>query len=519
MDCHRAGNYARELELWQQVADHEPDHPMWKHNVAFALMNNGRFVEALEIFDVLVIKHPDLSRVHNNRAVLLLRLGFEPQYLIPAFHLALATSKDFGEFARHFHNFCLVIAWGTDTSASEALDGLDEVLPKLLTIFSPKESLEANISIFKKNVFGFKKLAAYREAFASKNWNVAQTELESAKHIFKELGHINFGLDWASKCLTLCRETIGTLERLSTDQTLKPDIVLEKFKSLFQETHALRITHPGDLMTRFIDILGWFLAACKESFRYLSDPSKTYKSNGEPQKQIHHLASDSFTEIGRDLASFVQFVHKQCVLLLHTTKTVASREQILASRDEAWRKIALFSNGLHFNFANVDSTLANEMLGWSIDSVDEAKLEIQRFKLFMERQAFKDVFVDGNPQENIARALLQAFLPSRSYREVKVRGGQSDLLLFSKNGKFLYETKIWRGAEYYAQGLRELEEYVIGEGDDPELRAIFYVIFDPTKSANAQSHIGGVMAVAKVADREINIVVVSLVPPQPSKKL
>jgi hypothetical protein len=106
----------------------------------------------------------------------------------------------------------------------------------------------------------------------------------------------------------------------------------------------------------------------------------------------------------------------------------------------------------------------------------------------------------------------------KDYARVKVRGGQSDLLLFSKNGKFLYETKIWRGPDYYKQGLRELEEYVIGEGDDPELKGIFYVVFDPTKSASAQEHIGSFMSTTMIAGREVNVIVVNLAPPQPSKK-
>jgi tetratricopeptide (TPR) repeat protein len=519
MECHVARRYERELELWQRMAEHEPDHPMWKHNVALALMNNGRFVEALEIFDELTINHPDLSRVHNNRAVLLLRLGFEPKYLTPAFYAALETSKDFGEFTRHFHNFCFAIAWGTDKRATDALDALDDMLPKALATFLPKDSIESHVLVFKKGITGFRNLAAYREAFAGKHWGVAEREIESAKQIFKELGQVDFKLEWASKCLSLCRDTIGTLERLSSDQTLTPDRVLEKFKSLFQEVHAFRTAYPNDAMTRLIDVLGWFLAGCKEAFRYLSDPSKPYHADDEPQNMIHQLTSESFTEIGQNLASFVQFVHKQCVFLSQSAQTIASQDQVLAQRNEVWRRIALFSSGLHFNFSNVDATLANQMLGWQTDAVDEAKLEIQKFKLFIERQAFKDVFVDGNPQENIARALLQAFLLPRSYREVKVRGGQSDLLSFSKDGKFLYETKIWRGNEYYQQGLRELEEYIIGEGDDPDLKAIFYLVFDPTKAASAHNHIGGVMAVETVAGREVNVIVVNLAPPQPSKKI
>jgi hypothetical protein len=187
-------------------------------------------------------------------------------------------------------------------------------------------------------------------------------------------------------------------------------------------------------------------------------------------------------------------------------------------RDAAWKRAALFAKGLVLNFAGIDAALANDALGWKADPLDEAKLEVQRFKLFIERQAYKDVFVDGNPQENIARSLLQAFLISRSYREVPVRGGRTDVLSFSKNGKFLYETKIWRGPDYYQQGLRELEEYIIGEGDDPELKGVLYLNFDPTKSNAAEQFIGKTMSTHLIAGRTVDVFIISLSPPQPSSK-
>ena len=148
----------------------------------------------------------------------------------------------------------------------------------------------------------------------------------------------------------------------------------------------------------------------------------------------------------------------------------------------------------------------------------QAMEEILGFRNYVERQAHKDIFVNGSAQENIARSLLQAYLNSRSYREVDVRGGQSDILSFSKSGRFLYETKIWRGQEYHEQGLRELEEYILGEGDDPDLIGIFYIVFDPTKNQSAQSFLGDTTTTIIVANREVQIVVINLVPPTPSKK-
>jgi hypothetical protein len=142
---------------------------------------------------------------------------------------------------------------------------------------------------------------------------------------------------------------------------------------------------------------------------------------------------------------------------------------------------------------------------------------VKSFKSYIERQAYKDIFVNGKPQENIARALLQAYLPKNSYREVPIRGGKADLLLFEHQEKFLFETKIWRGPEYYQQGLREIEEYIIGE-DNEELRGIFYVIFDPTQTGRAEKHCKGIYSYEKLQGRSVDLVIVNLYLPTPSTK-
>jgi hypothetical protein len=153
-----------------------------------------------------------------------------------------------------------------------------------------------------------------------------------------------------------------------------------------------------------------------------------------------------------------------------------------------------------------------------LTAADEAKLKIKEFKSQMERQTRKDIFERGKPQERLARSLLQMFLQGRSYREVKVRGGKSDLLVFSKDGKFLYETKIWRGIAYFKQGIREIEEYLKGEGDDSELKASFYIIFDATKSHHATKYLKREISTKAVLGKSVNIFVVNVWLPQPSKK-
>jgi len=149
----------------------------------------------------------------------------------------------------------------------------------------------------------------------------------------------------------------------------------------------------------------------------------------------------------------------------------------------------------------------------------EAQTEMRDFKSLVERQTYKDILVDDKPRENIARALLQTFLIRRSYREVPVRGGESDLLVLLKRGRFLYETKIWRGPQRYQQGLKQIEEYVIGEDSDQELLSMFYVVFDPTKSKRAKAYLGQEFSTETVCGRDVGVVIINLSPPKPSRKL
>jgi hypothetical protein len=150
--------------------------------------------------------------------------------------------------------------------------------------------------------------------------------------------------------------------------------------------------------------------------------------------------------------------------------------------------------------------------------IHQAFAEVVGFKSFVERQTHKDIFVRGRAKENIARALLQTFLERRSYREVQVRGGKSDILIFDNQGRFLYETKIWKGNENFKQGLCEIEEYITGENSDTQLAGVFYIVFDPTKSAAARRYRGSDLTTEIVANRTVHIVVVNINPPIPSKK-
>lgn len=149
---------------------------------------------------------------------------------------------------------------------------------------------------------------------------------------------------------------------------------------------------------------------------------------------------------------------------------------------------------------------------------NQAFNELLKFKVLVERQTHRDIFVNDKPQENLARAFLQTFLEGRSYREVPVRGGQSDILVFTKEGRFLYETKIWRGPAYFNQGLREIEEYIIGEDNDGLLQGIFYVVFDSTASGKGSRYRKSDITDEIIVNRTVTIIIINLHPPTPSQK-
>lgn len=174
----------------------------------------------------------------------------------------------------------------------------------------------------------------------------------------------------------------------------------------------------------------------------------------------------------------------------------------------AWRPVFLLFKGM------ADTILSE----FTRQPTDLAFDELLAFKALVERQTYRDIYVKEKPQENIARGFLQTFLYRRSYREVPVRGGQSDVLVFDKQGRFLYETKIWRGSSYFQQGLREIEEYIIGEEDDDQLAGIFYVLFDPTKSNAAHASLGSDISTTIVHKRTVQIVIININPPMPSTK-
>ncbi|HEX9929503.1 MAG TPA: hypothetical protein VGB02_13275 [Pyrinomonadaceae bacterium] len=227
---------------------------------------------------------------------------------------------------------------------------------------------------------------------------------------------------------------------------------------------------------------------------------------------IFNYILSNIRAIDIDTDDFLKFI----LNFMRTVGIEPPLEEMLAfSRDLLRLQKTLESNAAQ-TLDKITQLLENQFVNTTEDT-KTAQETVLSFKQYFERQTYKDIYVNDNPQENIARAILQAYLVPRSYREVPVRGGRTDILAFTKSGRFLYETKIWRGGEYYKQGLRELEEYLEGEkGDD--LLDVFYIIFDPTKNNQAADYVGSEFRTIKILDKNVSVVIIKVWLPTPSKK-
>lgn len=269
---------------------------------------------------------------------------------------------------------------------------------------------------------------------------------------------------------------------------------------------------------RLFEVLNAFLSTFTIQLEYLSAPDRPYAPpSGEAEAAVW-LVGATFRSMGDELLAISRFTRRRCHDLSAMASQLASREGVTRAASEEWAKLALYLHGRVLDYREIDVALARAALGWSADGLLRVRADLHEFRAFIERQAHKDLFVEGKPQENIARALLQARLSGRSYREVAVRGGRSDVLLFERNGsRILVEAKIWRGEDYHEQGKRELAEYIAGENDDQNLLAAFYVVFDPTESARAIEFEGSSVATDRIGNVTVETIIVRIRPVTPSR--
>jgi len=273
--------------------------------------------------------------------------------------------------------------------------------------------------------------------------------------------------------------------------------------STLYEMYLLREGDLGDLGQLFIR-----KAAPSKSIMYFTDPKRPLASRPSQEEwNDQHFAQYPREERFRRQLDFLAKFQKEADDL-HERRREHQRNIILA----------LFSR------LSNDSATEQAFSGRQPpdptprDPVEDARVHLEEFVSLIERQLHTDLTEDGPPQEKFLRGYLQAFLPSRSYREVPVRGGRSDILVHLPQGRLLFETKIWRGESSYNGGLAEISEYIHGENSDRGLLAAFYLLGDPTPSHSATKHIGAKRTLVRVAGFPTEVYIIDLSPPTPSAK-
>src|SRR6185312_7394 len=484
-------------------------------------MNQGLSQEALRLFDLAIEKAPGLSRAHNNRAALLIRMGADIGDLLVPFGTALATSETTEDFGRHLINLCLVAAYGADHGAPEVLALIGNVARQVIKDQCPEELRPQLFDYVSTLIAGFCHIAAFRSALAQRRWNDAAAAIRSAKSTFvgASLSALATGLDDAARYLEVARRIFAFVEEFAAGSFLDPSSALIKAVELHQAAAALRKENPDSLLYQLLDVLGWFLALLLHQLEFLIPGEDSYHRIDDDLQVMIWLSTTAYRRLGDDLVGLISAGDRLCQNTSNALQTVASQEASAQLKVQTWMQIAILARSRLFDFQGVDVDLGRAVLKCPMDPIVRIRTELDDFRLFVERQAYRDIFVGTEPQENIARALLQARLRGRTYREVPVRGGRTDILAFSgsEGERVIIETKIWRGPEYHEQGIRELEEYIRGESDDGRLLGPFYVVFDPTDSARAAAYEGSSISTRALADVRTDILAIRLRPPTPSR--
>lgn len=522
MLAHKEARFEDEAALWKLILDNSSRRVDVLFNLATAKMNGGHYQEALTLFNETLLRDPKLSRAHNNRAKLKLLQGADVGDLVPEFLLAVQLSQSTKEFCWHAINLCQSVTFGSNTGGEELLDDIEKKFHKIIDERFEVSLRQKQHDFFSVFVCAYRHIAQYRKAFSSKKWSLSEASLLQACDAFSRAGVENFaqGTRDTLDDYFVFKDVFVLLEDIGADQRLSATDALNCLLHLRKRMSSTRSSRPGSFDKRCFDIFNAFTEIFAEQLKYISHPvESTFQDINEGTHSLLWLTSSSFRQIGDDFLGIINFAERIRSDLERQISALASNVAKERASDDCWQKLALYVNARVLDFAYIDVTLARAALGRAPDPLGRVRAEIQEFRSYVERQAHVDMYVDGKPKENIGRALLQASLSRRSYREVPVRGGRSDLLSFEAEGKrILIETKIWRGAENYEQGIRELSQYIIGEGDDESLLGSFYVIFDPTYAVRATDYLGSSLATFIGEEkRRIEVIVININLPIPSK--
>jgi tetratricopeptide (TPR) repeat protein len=518
--AHREGKHFEESIAWRKVRLCLPGDGEVLSNLASSEMLSGNLNEALVLFDQALEIDPSLSRAIHNRASLRLRMGADLQALFPDFQLALEYAASSEEFCWHAISLCRCAAFGSDRGALVLFNKIQDQIFTYIDHRAPDQDRAPLKKFFQNLVLGYRDVSKYRMALAQRRWFDAQAFLQSAEKIFRDAGLKNFanGINGTKEDLQLCKQVFAILEDIAIIPAIDVNDALKKSLELQETIESTKLGNAAAMQHRLFCILNAFLTLFRTQLAYLANPTASYLPSDSSAETLMWLTESSFRSIGDDLLGIATFAEKRCRSLSYTAGMKASRAGVDRAKADETAKLALYVHSRLLDLEEVDAGLARAAMGWTQDPLSRVRGDLHEFRAFIERQAHCDLFVSGKPQENIARALLQASMNARSYREVPVRGGRSDILLFEcSDQRILIEAKIWRGASYHEQGKLELAEYILGENDDGHLLGAFYVVFDPTESARSVEHEGAPVTIKEVGNIKLETVLVRVKPQQPSR--
>ncbi len=105
---------------------------------------------------------------------------------------------------------------------------------------------------------------------------------------------------------------------------------------------------------------------------------------------------------------------------------------------------------------------------------------LSRFHEFVERRGQEAFKVTPMPQEATGQYLLMAYLDlfvrqigGDLFTEIDSGNGRLDLIVVYQGRRYIIETKIWRGVATFDQGVEQLENYLLTEGENIG----YYVVF------------------------------------------
>ncbi len=135
------------------------------------------------------------------------------------------------------------------------------------------------------------------------------------------------------------------------------------------------------------------------------------------------------------------------------------------------------------------------------------------FKEHVERNIPEIFRSQTKPDEAFCAAFLQTYLTPRGFREAHMAGGRSDLVYPFEEA--IVEVKIWRGAQYFEDGVAELAEYMRSQ----QYAVGYYVIFNHTKGPNSILKEKGTNPFEIILDAlHIYCIFINTARPVPSKK-